>query len=52
MEGVCHPFGTDEVRRATDAVSVFDASQSAVEGEVHEPGRAGGLGSQDASVDE
>ena len=52
MEGIRHPVGTDEVRRATDGVSMFDASQSAAQGEVHELGRAGGLGDRDPGVDE
>ena len=50
MEVVRQPIGADEVRHAADGVGVPGAPQPAVEGAVHEPGWAGGLGAQDAGL--
>src|SRR5215472_19129232 len=52
MESVRHTVRTDEVQPAADDVSVFDASESAIQGAIYEPGRAGGLGGEHTGVDE
>ena len=50
VEIVRQPIGADEVRGTADGVGVSDAPEPAVEGAVHERGRAGGMGAEDAGV--